>query len=302
MDDSSLADWISWGTGHRHNPEDIGQWHVGGKLAAIYLANSLEILCRLAGESTVYRFNDPNWGTRTNLLEEVKPEVLTSSELVKYPQIEKVGDNGFALLILRSLKPHRYESEILRSQLANTYRNLLEKGKCQIVVDGEDVVPFPIPESTTFKPILISKRLQGGLTVKGRIAVIDRERLEKRRGLQLSAGIRTVFGGRLIKDGESFGHNLSGRGISSGSLAKWSLNISSQTQPRMIGTKTAFYGNLLRNSCMQRCSPVVTFLNQFGESRQISREHKKLVAVVRRQVEDALKKLSRAGPGFRRAG
>ncbi len=64
MDDEGLQDWIKWGTGHSHTSDDIGQYHVGGKLASVYLGKSLEIICRKAGSSNIYRFYDPNWGGR----------------------------------------------------------------------------------------------------------------------------------------------------------------------------------------------------------------------------------------------
>lgn len=58
MNAGGLSDWIAWGTGHEHNASDIGQYHVGGKLAAIYLAESVEIVCRRSGEREVWRFSD----------------------------------------------------------------------------------------------------------------------------------------------------------------------------------------------------------------------------------------------------
>ena len=58
MDLGALHDWIQWGTGHEHRSTDIGQYHVGGKLAAVYLAESLEIVCRKADSSGVYCFLD----------------------------------------------------------------------------------------------------------------------------------------------------------------------------------------------------------------------------------------------------
>lgn len=68
MDDEALRDWIQWGEGHAHSQSDIGQYHVGGKSAAIYLAESLEVICRKAGSSEIWRFRDPHWGSRTDSL------------------------------------------------------------------------------------------------------------------------------------------------------------------------------------------------------------------------------------------
>jgi len=186
MDGEGLADWIQWGTGHKHSPQDIGQWHVGGKLAAIYLAESLEIVSRRSGDSKIFRFYDPHWGSRTTLYEG-KPDQLTKSQLSGYLEIAKLPDGiGFTLLLLRRLKPHRYEKEILISHVANTYRSLIVNNACQIIIDGTEVTPVVLPELTVANPIVISTtKLDGGVTVKGRIWVMDRDRLEQRRGLTL---------------------------------------------------------------------------------------------------------------------
>lgn len=53
MNDAGLSEWIEWGTGPEHSPSDIGQYHVGGKLAAMYLAEEIDIICRRADEPTI---------------------------------------------------------------------------------------------------------------------------------------------------------------------------------------------------------------------------------------------------------
>ena len=37
MNDQGLVEWIRWGEGPRHSPNDIGQYHVGGKHRIITL-------------------------------------------------------------------------------------------------------------------------------------------------------------------------------------------------------------------------------------------------------------------------
>ena len=112
MDMDALHDWIQWGTGHEHQSSDIGQYHVGGKLAAVYLAESLEIVCRKADSSKVYWFVDRRWGSRTAAfignVEELGPAEAAWKD-------DRIGDLptgcGFTLVRLSYIKNHRYEKK-----------------------------------------------------------------------------------------------------------------------------------------------------------------------------------------------
>ena len=109
MDDAALRDWIQWGEGHDHTTQDIGQYHVGGKSAAIYLAESLEVICRKAGTDEIWRFHDPHWGSRTTPL---TTEVQLISELPRsLSRLPTPMGQGFVHITLRQLTPHRYEVE-----------------------------------------------------------------------------------------------------------------------------------------------------------------------------------------------
>ena len=277
MDSDGLSDWIQWGTGHQHASTDIGQYHVGGKLAAVYLAESLEIVCRRSNSQQVYRFKDPHWGSRRSPLT-TEAEPLDPADFARsYPRLAQLPASvGFTLVTLDGLKRRRYEQRILYNRLANTYRNLISSEACHITLDGEDVRPLQIPESQTYNGQAVEiqrERLAPGCFVRGRIWVLERERTTSGRGLDIRPGLRTLYNGRLITDGETFGHNLAGRA----------------TLQRLIGEVHLLEGfkptvdkkNWLRDEgnwdaleafLHQKMQPLVSYLNQIGESRTTSRE------------------------------
>ena len=292
MNAKGLAEWIGWGTGHEHATTDIGQYHVGGKLAAIYLAEGLEIICRHAGEHDIWRFADPRWGSRTDLFRG-EPEALAPDRLPDALSGLAAQDSvGFTCVTLRGLKPHRFDQQILATRLANIYRALIDKGDCSIVLNGDEVAPLDIPVSASFEPAGIpSEKLDGGVRVRGRIWVTDRDRLPAGKGVSIKAGIRTVFNGRTITEGEEFGHYLGGRGP----LQRLFGEIHVEGV-RPNTTKTGWHRDspewqAVEQFMYERMGPLVAELNQLRDARPISREQRKRAASVRRRIAAALKQL-----------
>lgn len=214
MDDNALRSWIHWGEGPDHRAVDIGQYRVGGKLAAIYLADGLSILSRKAGHQEIWRFEDHEWGTRTTPLS-TRIETVDPAEFAWLVDQLDPAD-GFVLVHLTGLKKHRYEAEVLVSRLADAYGSLVSRGDCVIHVNGEPVVPWAMPWSNDVEIVPITSEMLdpplSNVIVSGRIGALDRHLLKERRGAPVRTGIRTEFNGRKITDGESFGHNLTGRG------------------------------------------------------------------------------------------
>jgi len=133
--------------------------------------------------------------------------------------------------------------------------------------------------------------------VKGRIWVMDRDRLEQRRGLTIRAGIRTVYNGRLITDGEDFGHNLSGRGQLQRLIGEIELQHVRPNATKNGWDKDSPQWEALERFMYRQMQPLVAFLNQLGEARQISRDQRKRAERVRQQVTEALRRLAEHGIG-----
>ena len=301
MNADGLAEWIGWGTGHKHAATDIGQYHVGGKLAAIYLAESLEIICRRSGEDEIWRFADPHWGTRTDLFSG-NPEALGEDGVPgDLSQTAASVGVGFTCVTLHRLKPHRYEQQILAAKLANTYRTLIANGDCSIVLNGNEVPALDIPVSKSFLPTEIpTTRLDRGVKVRGRVWVTDRDRLPAGRGVSIKAGIRTVFNGRTVTEGEEFGHYLAGRGTLQRLVGEIQV-----TGVRPNTTKTGWHQDspewlTIERFMHEQMGSLVAELNNLGDAKPISREQKKRAESVRRRIAAALKQLGERGTALGR--
>ncbi|MSQ61620.1 MAG: hypothetical protein EXR43_03445 [Dehalococcoidia bacterium] len=292
MGAADLRDWISWGTGHEHLTTDIGQWHVGGKLAAIYLAEALEIIVRRSESNEILRFYDAHWGSRTVLLF-TSPEILEQRQLPKLLS-EVEANAGFTYVRLRGLKPRRYEAGILKAKLSNTYRTLLLQGHCTIKVDGVQVDPLDIPFAPSYVDRAVdipSRKLEGGVTVKGRLWITDREKFKIGRGVGLKAGVRTVFNGRLITDGEEFTHYLAGRGSLQRLVGEIEINHLRPNTTKDGWDRDSHGWIAVQEFMHEQMQPLVTFLNSLNEGNSVSRQQRKRAENVRHSVEATLKRI-----------
>jgi hypothetical protein len=293
MNAQSLSEWITWGTGHAHAPTDIGQWHVGGKLACIYLADSLEILCRRDGDEDIWRFRDPKWGSRSGLFEG-EPDIV-DGHLAKSVRTEFADAGGFTQITLRDLKDHRYELQVIESRLANTYRALLDRGDCNITLNGAPVRAFEIPESPSHidRRVVIKPTKLGttGVTVKGKLWIIDRDKFRPGRGVMVQAGVRTTFNGRLITSGEEFGHYLAGRGSLQRLMGEIEISHFRPNATKNGWDKDAPEWEAIELCMHREMEPLVAFLNSLIEGRPISREMRKRAERVRRDIEETLRRI-----------
>lgn len=298
--EAALRDWIAWGTGHEHSGEDIGRFHVGGKLAAIYLSESLEIVSRKTGERDVLLFKDPHWGSRIALFQGA-PEVLDLDARLGAP-IRAILDNnrqaGFAQIRMKGLKPHRYEVGILEAKLANTYRQLLIEKKCTILVNGTPIRPLEIPYAENYRGreiVIPTTNVGQGVTVKGRIWITDREKFKVGRGIGLKAGVRTIFNGRLITDGEEFDHYLAGRGSLQRLVGEIELSRIRPNTTKDGWDQDSPQWRAVHTFMNQQMQPLVTFLNSVIEGSAVSRQQRKRAENVRRSVEETFKRIRLQG-------
>lgn len=293
MNADSLQEWIRWGEGQEHSASDIGQYRIGGKLAAVYLAEDLEITCRKSGEDEIWRFHDRHWGSRTTALD-ASPIVLIRPSSIRWSGEMPREKVGFTRVILRGLKDHRYEIGILQQRLATTYKALIAGNMCRIRIGGAEVEAWEVPWSSSI-PIreIGPQRISQGVSISGRVGAIDRDRLPQARGIRIEAGIRTEFNGRMITEGEQFGHTLSGKGnlqrtygeilISGGGLKPNQLK---NGWPRDSREWRAIHDYV-----HEEMQSIVATLNRISESQPVTRDERKRANNAGRRLADALKRL-----------
>ena len=211
MNDQDLHNWLIWGGGEEHGLTDIGQFHVGGKLASIYLANQIRISCRRAGEETIWHFADDEWGFREEVVErEIQriPQPSPSSWIASLPP-----DQGFVTVVLSNIKHWGFDDSELRESLVDTYEVLMERGDITIRVDARVLGPNSLPWLAAIEQRLIRRiEVVPDVFVEGRIGGLDRRDLGRGQSTRIKPGIRTDFNGRRVSHGEEFGFNLAGRG------------------------------------------------------------------------------------------
>ena len=210
MNDQDLLNWLIWGSGEEHELEDIGQFHVGGKLASIYLANEIRITCRRAGEDTIWHFRDDQWGYREGIVDfDIQPiQTGTSNWIASLP-----AEQGFVTVVLSGIKHWEFDDTELRETLVDTYEVLMERGDITIRVDDRVLGPNSLPWLTPIEQRVIEQfEVADGVFIEGRIGALDRRDLGRGQAMRIKPGIRTDFNGRRVSHGEGFGIHLSGKG------------------------------------------------------------------------------------------
>ncbi len=214
MNLSDLRNWLYWGAGENHDETQIGQFHVGGKLAAIYLAEKLQVTCRRQDEDQIWYFADEHWGSRTQFAaRDLDFEPLHPRAQGWISELEP--STGFVQVTLSGIKHGHFTLDELRSTLTDTYETLLESGELVIRVNGEQLSAYTLPwlSGYTFYE-LDNLEVADGVILNGRIGALNRRDLAAGMAGRVLPGIRTDFNGRKITSGERFGINLHGRGRS----------------------------------------------------------------------------------------
>ncbi len=212
MDIDDLRNWLRWGDGEGHEETDIGQFHVGGKLAAIYLAEKLQVTCRRAGDHRIWHFQDEHWGSRQEFVE---------LEFIELPArtsgwISELGnDTGFVQITLSGIKHGHFTLDELSATLTDTYETIIESDDLVISVNGDILTAYTLPWLSGVALQEIDKvEIQPGVFLEARVGAINRRDLPRGMSERVMPGIRTDFNGRKITAGETFGVNLHGRGRS----------------------------------------------------------------------------------------
>ncbi len=212
MDLDDLQNWLRWGDGEGHSEADIGQFHVGGKLAAIYLAEKLQVTCRRDGDTRIWHFTDEHWGSRAAFIDNVFIEL--EQPLTGWVS-DLDSDVGFVQVTLSGIKHGHFEPDELRIDLTDAYETLLESGDLSIRLDGEPLNPYILPWMSGVEMRRLERvEVMDGMFVEARVGALNRRDLRSGMSARVQPGLRTDFNGRKISDGETFGINLHGRGRS----------------------------------------------------------------------------------------
>ncbi|MBI2846378.1 MAG: hypothetical protein HYX82_00695 [Chloroflexi bacterium] len=186
-----LENFLKWG--YAHKTARIGQWGQGGKAAIGYLAHGVRIRCTKRGEEVGWELTDPTWGDR---------QFFTAYEPQPFPAPKEEAYVDIELFRLKRKVSYRH----LIRRLSSVYRPILQNDNLIVTIKAgpktQRVKPLEISLSKEPQPFEIAlpdgKSLRGWL---GIMAPVSENGCEGVRG-----GIRCYRYGRLVSQGEFFGH------------------------------------------------------------------------------------------------
>src|SRR5713226_6298320 len=179
--------YLRWGKAAKRGRELLGQYGQGGKAAIGHLGHRFSVESSRPGDPLAWRFTDPNYRDRSRLktyeLQEVSKRVPQEVGYVRI-RIDEVDK--------------RIDLKRLRQRLADTYRRLLERGDLQVIVNGTLLKPRALGEMARK-----DFRVRAAATIiSGWVGPVD----PAKRTADFVPGLRCYRLGRLVKDGEFFGH------------------------------------------------------------------------------------------------
>jgi hypothetical protein len=179
--------YLRWGKSVKRGRELLGQYGQGGKAAIGHLGSRFSVESSRPGDPVGWRFTDPNYRDRSR---------LKTYELQEVPK--RVPDElGYVRIRIDDIDK-RVDLKRLGQRLSDTYRLLLERGHLQIIVNGAPLKPRSLGEG-----IRKDFRVRAAAAIiSGWVGTVD----PAKRTADFVPGLRCYRLGRLVKDGEFFGH------------------------------------------------------------------------------------------------
>jgi hypothetical protein len=179
--------YLRWGGSPKRGRHLLGQYGQGGKAAIGHLGRRFTVEAARPGDALAWRFTDNDYRDRSRLktydVDEVPKRTATEVGYVRI-RIDAVDK--------------RVDSRRLSQRLAETYRPLIGGGVIAIRLNTSPVLPVA--------PAVLERRAVGAYAAGGRlrgwIGLADPERPAQ----GWAPGIRCYKLGRLVADGEFFGH------------------------------------------------------------------------------------------------
>lgn len=179
--------YLRWGGSAKRGRNLLGQYGQGGKAAIGHLGSRFSVEASRPGDEFAWRFHDPDYRDRSKLKTyELETRSKRTPTEVGYARIRIDGVDK------------RVDSRRLGLRLADVYRPLLLTADLRIVINGVTLTALEIP---TLERKGFRVRASGAY-LTGWVGVADREGLRP----DLEPGLRCYKLGRLIHQGEFFGH------------------------------------------------------------------------------------------------
>ena len=179
--------YLRWGGSPKRGRKLLGQYGQGGKAAIGHLGTSFTVEASRPGDENAWRFADPDYRDRSR---------LKTYEL-KIVSKRVTADQGYVRIRIDGLDK-RLDPRRLSARLGDTYRPLILRAELKLSVNGARVEP----PSINFQEEHRFAVHAAGTTLRGWYGLAEPEG----RGVDYVPGLRCYKFGRLVIDGEFFGH------------------------------------------------------------------------------------------------
>lgn len=284
MGPKELNDWLNWGAPIK--TDKIGEWGQGGKAAMGYLGRAWKVHTKRWDQPWLWEIREENW-------DDASSDEKTY-EAVPINRDEQFEGRGYCKFEIKNLKKRRQDTNRIKTVLSNIYKQYLEEGKSSIFVNGEPVNPLELPLYEGFEKQYFKKKTSQGWWIKGWIGRLKRD-VRVRVGPRITGGMRLLRKGRLICDGEYFGHRDFRHKASLGTLIG---EVELTTKVPVLPNKTGFDTDSpewdeSREVMYEFLKPHIEALLKQKEAETVTREEKKRVSQVRSLMIEAFKRLSK---------
>ncbi len=179
--------YLRWGGSPKRGRQLLGQYGQGGKAAIGHLGRRFTVEASRPGDTVAWRFTDEDYRDRSR---------LKTYELLETSKRTPV-EVGYVRIRIDGVDK-RIDVRRLAQRLAETYRPLLERHDLELTLDRLEIQP---------SPLLMAERRAfaintGGARLRGWVGLSDPAQPVG----GWAPGIRCYRLGRLITDGEFFGH------------------------------------------------------------------------------------------------
>lgn len=179
--------YLRWGKSTKRGKEMLGQYGQGGKAAIGHLGRRFTVESGRPGDHVGWRFTDLNYRDRSRLK---TYELLQVSKRVSQ-------DLGYVRIRIDEVDK-RIDLKRVGQRLSDTFRLLLERGDLQISLNASTLKPRSLGEIAR-KDFRVKA---AAAIVGGWVGTVD----PAKRTADFVPGLRCYRLGRLVKDGEFFGH------------------------------------------------------------------------------------------------
>jgi hypothetical protein len=278
---------VAWGASLSRSEGDIGLYGQGAKAAALYLGSGFDLLCKKAGEASMYRLIDTDLRDRTEAKDYGDLHPLSAADAPT--DLPAIGlEHGYVRLRILDLDPTlQLTEEALRHDLSSVYGQLINSGDIDLRLNGTSVKARFIHLDPDLPTVPIRVRIDH-LQVDGYVGKV----LKGANRPAPKPGFTLYWNDRLIQEGVWFSFNPFAKGSLSGLFGE--LKVRGLT-PNLNKTGFTESGShrwtLFGEEVLRQAQPILDPLRSPSDPTKITLRDRRLAKQTRRELQGILDRL-----------